>query len=230
MANGSLVVDSSALAHNFRAGGAAALDKLTETAKAAGMNLVASDVVVSELKDSPDYFVEQKAPRASQFSSWLAQFQIVEAAEPSTAELLDIWFEQYAFCLAPKHSIFDPSALSDFNPTWEGRYRHLNVIWDISIILGDMICARVPHANWRLDTGYYEAATADDMGYLRPCIQINGRRRSFSRVDMSERVHKAATVKRKYPNRPNIAIKNPHFLSADTLRQEVGFWTATDRT
>jgi hypothetical protein len=122
-----------------------------------------------EIKANFDYFLEQKAKRLEYLAKYMAQFSVDLPLERDALPALDGWLYRYGGHLIPSGGEVI-GALADYEPAWDGVFRGLNIINDISIFAGDYIISKNKDVRWDVWYGDGTKRDYEKQGFGQPCL------------------------------------------------------------
>jgi hypothetical protein len=122
----------------------------------------------SEIKANYDYFLEQKSLRLEYLAKYLARFFVELHLSHEALPDLEKWLYRYGGYLIPGSAM--RMALDGYGLTWLGEYHGVNIIYDISIFVGDFVVSKNKNARW--DVWYGDGGKRDyeKEGFGQPCI------------------------------------------------------------
>ena len=122
-----------------------------------------------EIRANFDYFLEQKAKRLEHLAKYMARFSIALRLERDALPALDGWLYRYGGHLIPGGGEA-VSALADYEPAWDGAFRGLNIVNDISTFAGDYVVSRNPNVRWDVWYGDGSKYDYEEKGFGQPCL------------------------------------------------------------
>jgi hypothetical protein len=122
-----------------------------------------------EIRANYDYFLEQKARRLEYLTNYLRSFSVHLSLSPQALSALDGWYYRYGGHLVPigGEAI---GAMQDHEPAWDGDYRGINIVHDISIFAGDYIVSRSHNVRWDVNFGDGTRRDYEELGFGQPCL------------------------------------------------------------